>query len=155
MNKYIIKLLQFEEGFKSDPYIDTMGYPTVGTGHRIGPKGADLANYQFFITKEVDAVWLSGIVEMNERTLTQQYDWYSKLNDARQAVILSMCYQMGIEGFSNFTGTIKLIKKGYYAKAATEMMDSLWAKQTTARATRQAKVMSTGDFESVYAELIK
>ena len=58
----IVKLLQYEEGFREKPYLCSEGYPTVGTGIRIGPKGAALKNYEFTVPREVDAVWLSSIV---------------------------------------------------------------------------------------------
>jgi lysozyme len=36
----IIPILRFEEAYKPKPYIDTEGFPTVGTYFKIGPKGA-------------------------------------------------------------------------------------------------------------------
>jgi lysozyme len=151
LNTYIIKGLQFEEGYSETAYFDTLGYPTIGTGHRIGPKGAVLSDYQFKISKAVDAVWLNEEVEALEKTLSEKYVWFPQLNEARQFVVISMCYQLGMSGFAGFSETIKLIASGCYAKAASEMMDSAWAsdKQTPNRARREAKVMSTGDFCSV------
>ena len=40
----ITSLLQYEEGFREKPYVCSEGYPTVGTGIRIGPKGAAPSN---------------------------------------------------------------------------------------------------------------
>jgi hypothetical protein len=45
----IIEILNFEEGYKEKPYIDTQGYPTVAGGIKIGPKGAKLSNYTFTV----------------------------------------------------------------------------------------------------------
>lgn len=58
----IIPLLNYEEGYREKPYIDTEGYPTVACGIKIGPKGAALSNYSFSVPREVGDVWLESFV---------------------------------------------------------------------------------------------
>ena len=65
----ITSLVQYEEGFREKPYLCSEGYPTVGTGIRIGPKGADLRNYEFTVPREVDAVWLQSILNSTMRSM--------------------------------------------------------------------------------------
>ncbi len=57
----IAQMLRADEGFSPAPYIDTEGYPTIGTGLRIGPKGAKLANYTFSISHGISDAWMQEI----------------------------------------------------------------------------------------------
>lgn len=43
----IVPLLRLEEGVKYTPYLDSLGYPTVGVGFKLGPQGASIKNYTF------------------------------------------------------------------------------------------------------------
>lgn len=143
----ITSLLQYEEGFREKPYLCSEGYPTVGTGIRIGPKGAALNNYQFTVPREVDAVWLQSILNstmkgmlMNERVSSAM----NVLDEARTAVLVSMAYQMGVAGLAQFKNTLSLIEHKHFGDAAVAMLQSKWAKQTPNRAKRHAEQMRSG-----------
>ena len=56
------------------------------------------------------------------------------IDDIAKSVVVNMCYQLGLSGFSKFKKTIYLLETQQYEEASTEMLDSLWAKQTPARA---------------------
>jgi len=56
-------------------------------------------------------------------------------------VITEMMYQMGVEGVSKFTETLKYIKNEQWDLASVEMLDSDWAIQTNPRAVRLSKVI--------------
>jgi len=72
--------------------------------------------------------------------------WMEKLNDARQAVLIGMAFQMGMKGLLQFKRALGSIEDGHYNKAAAEMMDSAWARQTFGRAARMAQQMETGEW---------
>ena len=149
----ITKLLQYEEGFREKPYLCSEGYPTVGTGIRIGPKGADLKNYEFTVPKEVDAVWLQcklnecmrGMLS-NERISRAM----NVLDEARTAVLVSMAYQMGVAGLAQFKDTLSLVEHKHFEDAAVAMLQSKWATQTPNRAKRHAEQMRSGLWCSEY-----
>ncbi len=61
------------------------------------------------------------------------------------AVVLNMIFNMGLSRFSGFIKTIGYIENGQYFMAATEMLDSKWAKQVGKRARTLAKLMEAGD----------
>lgn len=153
----IIEILNFEEGFREKPYIDTEGYPTVGTGFKIGPKGAPLSYYQFTLTKEASDAWLLSFVErthdgmLGEREIAQAA---SKCNEARADILTSMAYQMGVTGLAAFKNTLGMIAAGNFTGAAAGMLNSKWAAQTPKRAKRHAEVMRSGTYD-VYAGLLK
>lgn len=143
----ITSLVQYEEGFREKPYLCSEGYPTVGTGIRIGPKGADLKNYEFTVPREVDAVWLQYKLNECMRSMLRN-ERISKaigvLDEARTAVLVSMAYQMGVAGLAQFKNTLSLIERKHFEDAAVAMLQSKWAKQTPNRAKRHAEQMRSG-----------
>lgn len=152
----IISLLNFEEGFKATPYIDTEGYPTVGTGFKIGPKGAALSNYTFTLPKEASDVWLESFVNQTIAKMNASppiVAALSKCNEPRRDILISMAFQMGVAGLAGFKNTLAMIAAGNFAGAADGMMNSLWAKQTPARAKRHADVIRNGNMNA-YAGLL-
>lgn len=152
----IIALLRFEEGFKPAPYIDTEGYPTVGTGFKIGPKNASVSNYTFTLPKEVNDVWLQCLVNDTVAKMNAYPTIFAALkqcNDARRDILISMAYQMGAGGLVGFKNTLAMMAAGNFSGAADGMLNSLWAKQTPARAKRHADVIRNGNMNA-YAGLI-
>lgn len=152
----LIEILNFEEGYKEKPYIDSRGYPTVAGGILIGPKGAPLSNYTFTVPREVGDVWKQSIVRQKTFEITKYPDIVAalkKCNDARADIINSMAYQMGVTGLAGFKNTLKLIANGDFNGAATGMLNSAWAKQTPNRAKRHAQVMRDGTY-AAYEGLI-
>ena len=140
-------ILEVEEGWREKPYLCSEGYPTVGYGFKIGPKGADIRNYQFTLPRKAGESWLDEYIQDLRFELHRRL---SGLNEARQAIILSMCYQMGIEGCLAFRKMWAAIEDRNFQAAAVEMMDSRWAKQTPNRARRHRDVMSSGTVEGIY-----
>jgi lysozyme len=147
----IIAILNFEEGYKENPYIDSLGYPTVGVGIRIGPKGNSLSSYTFRVPKKVSDVWTQSMVdlklaEMNSRAAIAAA--LKQCNPARADVLTSMCYQLGADGLAKFKKSLVYISNGDFTRGGNEMLDSLWARQTPARARRHAEVMRTGTYDA-------
>lgn len=164
----VFDLLDFEEGFRSKPYIDTEGYPTAGYGFKLGPKGAPLSHYTFTIPKTAGEVWMRCILDdisyqidsnpayadirkaLNKlRSLTAP--GVSDYADPRIAVLLSMCYQMGLAGVAQFKNTLGHIAQASFGNAKSGMLASKWAKQTPNRAKRHAETMLNGRWPDEYA----
>lgn len=146
----IIPILNFEEGYVESPYLDTLGFPTVAGGIRIGPKGAPLSNYTFRVPRKVGDVWKQVIVDEKVLDMNSRPAIYAALkqcNPARADVLYSMAYQMGVDGLAAFKSTLVMISNGNFTGAAEGMLNSLWAKQTPARARRHAEVMRTGSYD--------
>lgn len=152
----IIPILNYEEGYKESPYLDTLGYPTVAGGIRIGPKGASLSNYTFRVPRTVGDAWKQVIVDQKANEMSQRPSIAAAMNACnppRRDVLISMAYQMGVDGLAGFKNTLKLIADGNFTAAADGMLNSLWARQTRNRALRHADVMKTGTYD-VYKGLI-
>ena len=149
----IISLLNYEEGFSAKPYYCSAGYPTIGIGQRIGPKGAPLKLYEFTISEPLAAVWLTEKVKETLDDMERYPNIKAAMavcNTARQAVLISMAYQMGAEGLSKFTNTLKSVAAEHWHEAKAGMLASLWAKQTPNRANRHALQMLNGNWYPEY-----
>lgn len=143
----IIEILHAEEGYREQPYRCTEGYPTIAGGIRIGPKGASLANYTFTVPLVVDDCWMQYLVDDIRREMRKCPAISAALNlcnEAREDVLISMAYQMGVDGLATFKNTLKMIATGDYENAAAGMLNSLWARQTPRRAQRHAEAMRSG-----------
>jgi len=134
------KQLRQEEGEVLHAYKDHMGFLTIGVGRLIDQKKGG------GITKEESAYLLANDIKKVVSQLERALPWFNQLNDARKAVLCQMCFQMGLAGLLDFKNTLKAIQNGEWAKAASGMQQSLWAKQTPARAKRLADQMLTGNW---------
>ncbi|UYU30296.1 lysozyme family protein [Siccibacter colletis] len=152
----IIPILNYEEGYRERPYIDTEGFPTVACGIKIGPKGAPLSNYTFSVPRGVGDVWLQVFTD---KVIAQCSSTPSiraalqKCNPARADILYSMAYQMGVNGLAGFKNTLAMIAAGKFDEASSGMLNSKWARQTPNRARRHAEVMSSGSYD-IYKGLI-
>lgn len=122
-------------------YKDHLGYLTIGVGRLIDKrKGGG-------ITREESRYLLNNDILRKTEEVSKAIPFYSKLNEARQGVLISMAFQMGTAGLLEFENTLKFIEAGKYREASQGMMNSLWARQTPARARRMAKQMETGEWQ--------
>ena len=147
-NDLIIRHLLREEGERLEPYVDSMGYWTIGVGHLIDSrKGGHLPGYinAFPITEEQSRGLLLEDVREKRKNLEIALPWLPSLSPTRQCVLLSMAFQMGIAGLLKFRTTLSRTRRGDYNGAAASMLQSLWASQTPDRAARLAVAMHSGD----------
>ena len=136
----IIQQLRDEEGEILHAYQDHLGYWTIGVGILIDKrKGGGL-------TREESAYILDRRVRELERRVFDALPWARSLNEARQAVLIGMAFQMGMDGLMGFHNTLRFIKEGKFKEAAGNMLVSKWASQTSGRAKRMAKQMETGEW---------
>lgn len=143
----IYKMMDFEEGWESRPYLCSEDYPTVGFGFKLGPKGAPIEQYDFELPRNVGESWLSSILRKNFKTMQDHNQIGPAMygcGTVRAAVLQSMAYQMGVDGLGKFINTLSAIKAGHWELAKAGMLDSKWARQTPERAQRHAEQMLTG-----------
>jgi len=153
--KLALSVLIFEEGYRSRAYYCSLGYPTIGYGFKLGPKKTPLSNYVFELTEPVAKVWLEELIQgviSNIKLCPVIYDAYKKCNEERQAILISMAYQLGITGLSKFVNFLTSVAKNDWKSAHTHMLDSKWhEKQTPHRAKRHAHQIITGIKISEYS----
>lgn len=127
-----------DEGNVPYAYQDHLGYWTIGRGFLIDKeKGGRLP-------EEVNDFWLAHIIKGREAELDRRIPWWRQLSDARQRALLNMSYQLGVAGLLRFPAMLRALQAGKNEEAADEAMDSLWARQTPARAARIAEMIRKG-----------
>lgn len=124
-----------EEGYRSKPYFDTRGQLTVGVGHNLTAKGLPPSIIQALLDYDVSEV---------EAQLDQAIPWWRTLDAARQNILMDMGFQLGVSGLLQFKALLGCLQDGDWAGAKAAMLDSLWAKETPARANTLAAAMETG-----------
>jgi len=138
MKDELKKQLIRDEGVVEHAYQDHLGYWTIGVGRLIDKrKGGKLR------PNEIEFLLENDITD-REQELTKRIPWFTKLDKARQGVLLNMSFQMGVEGLLGFKNTLKMVETGKYEDAARGMLQSLWARQTPERAKRLSEQMRTG-----------
>lgn len=130
--------LKMHEGFRSKVYKDTKGIMTIGYGHNLEAKGlSQRACDVIFEDDLADAIFDAS-----------KYAFYDKLNDARQAVVINMIFNLGSYRFGLFKKMIAALERGDYNDAAAEMLDSKWAREDVGeRAVELANQMRAGVYQ--------
>ena len=142
-----VELLKFEEGYSSTPYLGTEGYLHIGYGQKLSnKKGLDPKDFKGRTTPKHAEYILTNLVKSLIYRFEHGVHKYAflSLSAERQAIIISMAYQMGIEGVLKFKRTWTKIYLGDFNRAAYAMLQSKWATQTPNRARRHAETMRTG-----------
>ena len=121
----LINKIKKHEGFRSTVYECTEGYETIGYGFAIKDLKLDEDIAELILVRK-----LADLVARIKET----FPWTKDAPEEIQDVVVDMCYQLGVNGFSKFKKTIYLLETEQYEEASVEMLDSLWAKQTPNRA---------------------
>ena len=121
----LIESIKKHEGYVGVVYKDSLGIDTIGYGFAI----KDL---------ELDADICDIILERKlkdlEHRIKLKFDWYKYMPQEIKDIVIEMCYQLGVTGFSKFKKTIAYLQNKEWKNASIEMLDSRWAKQTPNRA---------------------
>lgn len=131
------QLLILHEGKRNKPYKDTVGKTTIGIGRNLDDKGLSDSEVLYLFRNDL---------QQHSKEVEQAFPWVSGLDTARRAVLIDMCFNLGIGGLSKFTITLELIRNGEYEKAAVAMLQSKWATQVGNRAKRLSEMMRTGSW---------
>lgn len=139
------KRLTLEEGERLVAYLDTEGILTVGIGHNCEASSVEgVTKPGDRITPETEQALFDADVDEAAAQLDVHLPWWRDLDDARQNVLLDMCFNMGIKTLKTFVNALGRVEAGDYEAAADGMLASKWASQVKGRATWLANVMRTG-----------
>lgn len=128
----VYSLLKQEEGFRGKPYLCSAGKTTIGYGHNLDDNP---------LTREQGERILKDDVAIARREITRLVPVFGSLSDVRQAVLLSMIFQLGYDGLRKFQRTLTYVNAHRPDLAAAEMLDSKWARDDTPeRANRHARM---------------
>lgn len=139
---YCLMFLPVDEGYESEPYYCSNMFPTRGYGEKLGPQYGPLDVYEATTKGDAEKFLRSRCIELKYRLGSFTLDFFDDLSPLRQAILVCMAYQMGVQGLKGFRNTLKLLGAGYYGLAASEMLDSTWYRQDSPnRALRYSRMM--------------
>ena len=134
------EMLVRHEGEVNHAYQDSEGYWTIGIGHLIDKrKGGKISHKISMLILDDDIAEKLGQCE-------RAFDWFDELSEIRKIVILSMVFNLGIDGFKKFKKTIKYIENDEFEEASKEMLDSAWLIQVGNRAIELSQMMKTNEY---------
>lgn len=134
--EYLKQQLTRHEGLRLKPYKDTVGKLTIGVGRNLDDVG--------LFADEIDLM-LTNDINRSIKDLTDHLSWWNSLDEARRLVLANMAFNLGIARLMGFHKMLTALQSGDYQKAADEMKESEWYKQTGVRALELVNQMRNGD----------
>lgn len=131
---YAAQLIKKHEGLRLKPYRCTAGKLTIGYGRNLEDVGISQSEAEQMLYNDIQNCYAACI----------KLPCWNKLNEARQAVLLDMCFNVGFAGLQKFKKMLAALEVGAYSRAAFEMLDSKWARQVKSRADELAQIMEKG-----------
>lgn len=134
--------IKSEEGCRLHAYPDPLsgGEPyTVGWGST----GSDIGPSTVWTQAQADDDLQSRLEDLCD-ALDGKILWWRGMSLLRQAVLLSMAYNLGTTGLMGFPHMLACAQAGNYVGASEQMMNSQWARQVPNRAKRLSQQMATG-----------
>lgn len=128
--------LEWAEGRRAYPYEDSVGKLTIGVGRNLEDRGLR--------PDEIDLMKKNDMAEAEREASGLPY--WQKLGDIRRVVVADMVFNLGLSRFVGFVRTNEALAAGDYDRAAAEMIDSKWYRQTGRRAKRLVEVMRSGQW---------
>ena len=128
-------LIKVHEGIKLTIYADSVNNPTIGYGRDLRTRGISIAEANNLLDDDIsyfsDKLWV--------------LPWYERLDPIRQAAMIDMAFNLGLQGLLGFVDMIDALSHGDWKLAAERCLASEWAKQVKGRATDIAHILATGE----------
>ena len=138
----LLESVKKHEGYRNKVYLDTLGKRTVGVGH--------LCVEDFWEDdKEYEEKFLMTILEHDLQSAIKgakelmSENGCNDIDEIAEELIIEMVFQLGKTGVSKFRNMWKHLSALEYSMAASEMLDSRWAKQTPNRAQAMSAEMAS------------
>tara|TARA_A100001011_G_C13542144_1_gene528932 strand:- start:51 stop:506 length:456 start_codon:yes stop_codon:yes gene_type:complete len=136
-----------DEGVMYETYRCSLGHPTGGIGHLLTEWDEDYYDKPIGtkIPNEKVEEWFAIDINVTLSDCQEIFPDFNNLPEEAQLVIANMCFQLGRPRLSQFKKFIAAVNDADWIKAAEEMEDSRWHKQTTERAERLiARIIKLG-----------
>ena len=127
--------LRRDEGWRLQPYTDTVGKTTIGCGRNLDDVGISDAEATFLLDNDMRRVWAE---------LRGFFPDVLAMSEPRQRALANMLFNLGLTRFAGFKRMLAALLAGDYARAADEALDSRWARQVGQRAVRIAEMIREG-----------
>lgn len=143
-NDKIVAMLKAHEGVETHCYVDSRGLATIGVGRCIekGSLGLSESEIEFLLSNDIDRVI---------RSLGAEYQWFTGLDEVRQAAMIDLAFNLGATRLRGFVKALGAMHDGDYERAADEFIDSRWASQVGSRALEITAMIRTGKWQKEYS----
>lgn len=131
----LIEELKRDEGVVLTLYKCSAGKNTIGVGRNVDDRG---------ITEDESDYLLGNDIDLCVDELENNFTWYKNLSDARQRVLVNMCFNLGLTRLLGFKKFLAALEAEDWDRAAEEMLDSKWAVQVGPRSTRLRDLLLEG-----------
>tara|TARA_R110002012_G_scaffold1876_2_gene9066 strand:- start:65 stop:508 length:444 start_codon:yes stop_codon:yes gene_type:complete len=133
----LIQELILDEGYKYETYEDHLGFLTLGVGHLVLDTDPEIDKpVGTPVSEERVLECLNNDIETVCNELDRNMPWWKELGDEKMRVLANMCFNLGITRLLKFRKFLAALEAGDFETAGEEMIDSKWATQVGARATR-------------------
>ena len=131
----LVEQLKRHEGFRSKPYIDSVGKATIGYGRNLDDVG---------LSRKEAVDLLYNDISLARNAVLTNISVARRLNSARLDALTNMAFNLGITRLLKFRKFLAALDLGDFVEAEVQMLDSLWAKQVGSRAIELGRQMRTG-----------
>lgn len=128
------------EGFLSKVYLDSLGKATIGYGHLLTEED-DFVEGVIYDKDILEALFEKDFnrAVQGAEELLKGYNVAPLAKD----VIIEMVFQLGKTGVSKFKKMFEALKEYDYTRAAAEMLNSAWYRQTPSRCEELSNLMKS------------
>ena len=123
------------EGFRNLAYPDR-GSLAIGYGRNLTFNGISKEEARYLLRNDIDRL---------NKGLAERFPASQKLDSVRYAVVLSMAYNLGLDGLAGFKKMWTAIENADYVRASVEMYLSNWCGQVGDRCGDLAYMMENGE----------
>lgn len=129
--------LKRHEGYRRLVYECSRGVLTVGIGRNLETVGISEKEAEFLLENDIQ----EAIKRLNKNNLLEGHD------EVRQAVLINMSFNLGINGLLKFRQSLKHWRNKDYEKFSDEILKSRWARQVGSRAIELSEQARTGEWQ--------
>lgn len=134
-----------DEGFRAEPYLDTVGVATIGYGTtKINGKPVTLNDKP--IEEPIARHILCGDLYQACKDAQALFVRFDDMDDVRQEVLVNLAYNLGRARLSGFVKLIQAAETLNYTEMAAQMRDSKWFDQVGQRGLRLYYAMLKGEW---------
>jgi lysozyme len=135
------------EQLRLKSYICPAGKLTIGYGRNLEDNGITLQEAEKMLETDLLNIKLELVDKIN---------FFYKLDDIRQNVLMEMAYNMGVPKLLGFKNTLKFMEKTDFINASKEMLNSKWHEQFKKYDLQDGKQNNNGLLRSEYlSEIMK
>lgn len=143
MIEALLEHLRAAEGWRSCVYRDHLGYWTIGYGFMVDERRGG------GMPRAIGDYWLRHAIDGVLRELAERWPKFAEQPEHVRIAVAAMAYQLGVGGVLGFRAMLGALEHGRIDAACTHALDSLWARQTPARARRVVAMMRGSRDENV------